>query len=86
MGVGAPPGKILDPPLVLDKLVAPYQTGFMEGRNMLTNIIKLMEILQDSQRQQIAAIVMSIDFEKCFDMIEHLAIESALRLFFHKRL
>ena len=66
---------------VLPKLIEPYLTGFMENRNILINIVKLMQIMTDAQTAQVNALIMAIDFEKYFDMIEHKAIEGALRYF-----
>ena len=66
---------------VLNHIIEPYQTGFMEGRNILTNIIKLLSIMNETTRKQILGLILSIDFEKCFDMIEHCAIRGALQYF-----
>ena len=66
---------------VLPYLIEPYQTGFMEGRNILTNIIKLMQIMTNAQRQKIAGLVLAIDFEKCFDCVEHTAVKGALEYY-----
>ena len=66
---------------VLDKLIKPYQTGFMEGRNILTNIIKLLDVLTEAEKHKVEAIVMAIDFEKCFDIIEHRSVKGALEYF-----
>ena len=75
--------KVLDNRLkpVLARLIQPYQTGFMEGRYILTNILKMSEIMGEMERKQLTGILMSIDFEKCFDMIEHTAINGALNYF-----
>ena len=66
---------------VLPSIIVDYQTGFMEGRNILNNILKLMDIMSEAQRKQISVIVMTIDFDKCFDMIEHEAVQGALKYF-----
>ena len=75
--------KVLDNRLkrVLDKIISPHQTGFMEGRNIITNIIKLLDVLCETERCQVQGVLMSIDFEKCFDMIEHQAVKGALQYF-----
>ena len=75
--------KVLDNRLktVLPNLIQEHQTGFMEGHNILTNIVKLLEIMSETQRKSIVGLIMSIDFEKCFDMIEHQAICGALEYF-----
>ena len=75
--------KILDNrlKLVLDDIIELYQTGFMSGRYILTNVLKLIEIMTVVDANKTKAIVMAIDFEKCFDMISFSAIEGALRYF-----
>ena len=75
--------KVLDTCLkmVLDEIIQPYQTGFMTGRYILTNILKILEIMSDADAAKTKAIIMAIDFEKCFDMISFSAIQGALRYF-----
>ena len=53
----------------------------MEGRYILSNIIKLMELMNQCDRQCIQALVMALDYEKCFDSIEHHAIVGSMRYF-----
>ena len=65
----------------LPSLIADYQTGFMEKRSILTNIIRLMDMMEVSARKRIQMLVMSTDFEKCFDMISHTAISGSMRYF-----
>ena len=67
--------------LVLNRIVEPYQTGFMEGRSILTNIVKLLTIMDETSRKKISGLILSIDFEKGFDMIEHCSIRGALEYF-----
>ena len=67
--------------MVLPDLIESHQTGFMEGRNILTNILKILQIMDQSNQQKILGLVMNIDFEKCFDMIEHHALEEAMKYF-----
>ena len=66
---------------VLGKIIAPYQTGFMSGRYILTNVLKLMDVMSTADSNKTKAIIMAIDFEKCFDMISFSAIRGALRYF-----
>ena len=76
--------KVLDNRLkdvVLDKIIEPCQTGFMEGRFILTNVLKLMTIMDETSRKKMTGLVMAIDFEKCFHMIEHCAIRGKLQYF-----
>ena len=65
----------------LESIIEDYQTSFMEGRNILINIIKVMDIMEWSMHRKLNNLIMSIDFEKCFDMISHSAIKGAFRFF-----
>ena len=75
--------KILDNRLkgVLDGIIELYQTGFMSGRFILTNVLKLMEIMDSATRKQVEQVIISIDFEKCFDTVDHTAIQGGLKYF-----
>ena len=66
---------------VLHYLIGPQQTGYMQGRFIGTDIRKLIYIIQYVENEQIDAILIAIDFQKCFDTIEVTAIEGALRYF-----
>ena len=66
---------------VIGRIIEDYQTGFMEGRNILTNVIKVMDIMDDSMRRKMNNILLAIDFEKCFDMVSHSAIKGAFHYF-----
>ena len=75
--------KVLDNRLktVLQFLISEHQTGFMEGRNILNNVVNLLLITEYAQTKRLISIIMAIDFEKCFDLIDHIAIRGALRYF-----
>lgn len=64
---------------VLESIIDPHQTGFMSGRNILNNIRRAMEVLEYTSVMHTPAILASIDYEKCFDMLEHHAIWGAMR-------
>ena len=66
---------------ILDDIISPCQTGHMEGRFIDKNLHKLIDIIEFVENEQIAALYISIDFEKCFDTIEVTALEGALRYF-----
>lgn len=67
--------------MVLPDIIDKDQTGFMKGRNIATNIRKYMEIIEYCDTLQFPAMAMSVDFEKCFDMLEHDAIFNIMKLF-----
>ena len=66
---------------VLPHIIGPQQTGFMPGRCIYTNIRKTIDIVGHIFQSGKQAVIISIDFEKCFDRIEHESIYGALALF-----
>ena len=76
-------GKALDNRLkaVLNDFIENYQTGFMSGRYILTNVLKLMELMSDVEAKKTQALIMQIDFEKCFDTVSFSAIRGSLEYF-----
>ncbi len=67
--------------LCLDKLINKDQTGFMKNRFIGENIRKILDILEYTENEQIPAILISIDFEKCFDRLEWPAIYKTMENF-----
>lgn len=65
----------------LPNLIAEEQTGFMKNRNIVTNIRKTIEVIKSTHSRNMPAIVMVLDYHKCFDSIEHTAIWGCLRYF-----
>ena len=54
----------------LQEVIHPSQTGFIKGRYVSENIMKLMNLIEHCNRTGDSAIVISIDFEKAFDKLE----------------
>ena len=46
------------------------QTGFMKGRIISENTLKLINLTDHCKKHNIAALLLSVDFEKAFDSIE----------------
>lgn len=67
--------------LVLPDIIDDHQTGFMAGRDISTNIRKVIEVIEYCKEADIPGVIMSVDFEKCFDKIEKTAIFGALEYF-----
>ena len=55
--------------------------GFMEGRKIQENLRKTVDIISHIYQSGKKAVVVSIDFEKCFDRLEHKAIRGSLEYF-----
>lgn len=65
----------------LPKLISEDQTGFMKNRNISTNIRKIIDLDDYCQSNGIPALVLSVDFERCFDTIEISSIDKILNYF-----
>ena len=66
---------------VLPFIISEEQTGFMKNRNIAENIRRTFEVIKYAKNRKIPAIILSIDFDKCFDRIEHSAIYGAMNYF-----
>ena len=66
---------------LLNELIADHQTGFMKGRHISENIRRCFEIVKYTKKHKIPSIILSIDFQKCFDMLSHKAIHGAFEYF-----
>ena len=67
--------------LVLPSIISPEQCGFMKGRQISECIRRTFEVIQYTKKHQIPALIISIDFYKCFDVLEYSAIEGSLNYF-----
>ena len=67
---------------VLQHIIGPQQTGFLAGRQITDNIVKTMDIITDANTNlNSKIIIVTVDFEKCFDKITYPAIFGSLRYF-----
>ena len=51
----------------LEKIISKDQRGFMKDRRISVNIRKFLDIMHHAESNDIEAIVLSLDFVKCFD-------------------
>ena len=65
----------------LPQIISEHQTGFMKGCNVKENIRKTIEISTRANREKIKAIILSIDFQKCFDLCKYKALLGSLKFF-----
>ena len=56
---------------VLPLIISEEQCGFMKGRHITDCIRHTIEVVQYTKKSQTPEVLMSIDFFKCFDMLEH---------------
>ena len=66
---------------VTSDLISHSQQGFIKGRNIAKNIRKTEEIIAYTKKSKKKALIVTIDFDKCFDRVEFKSIEGALRYF-----
>ena len=62
----------------LEKLIHPSQTGFIKGRNIAINLMKIQTMIEYCNSRQESAILISFDFQKAFDNVEWGAIFQVL--------
>ncbi len=63
------------------KLIHSDQTGFLKNRFIGENIRKILDLIEYTEEEDIPALLISIDFEKCFDRVEWQAVIGALKYF-----
>ena len=51
----------------LEQIIHQDQRGFMKDRRISVNIRKMLDIMHQAEKEDLEAIVMSLDFVKCFD-------------------
>ena len=66
---------------VIDTLASEDQKGFLKQRRIATNIRRVLDLLKHADDEKIEAIILSIDFIKCFDLISHEAVFKTLEFF-----
>jgi hypothetical protein len=54
---------------VADKLIHSHQTIFMKGRNIMSGIMILHEMLHETKRKKQLGITLKLDFEKAYDKV-----------------
>ena len=57
------------------------QRGFMKSRQMSTNIRTILDLMKYCEEEEIQACIINLDFQKCFDKIEHTCIFGSLEYF-----
>ena len=66
---------------VLTKLIHPDQTEFIKGRFIGQNIRLLNDLMEFTDDQNVPGILLFIDYEKAFDIIEWTFIQNVLKCF-----
>ena len=66
---------------VLPKIIHHSQTGFMKGRQLSENIMKILEVMSQTEMRQTNGLLVSFDFLKAFDTVEWSSVFTAFRSF-----
>jgi len=66
---------------VLPSIIHENQTGYVKGRYIGTNIRRMWDIIQETERTQTPGIALFVDFRKAFDTLEWNYLEKALMTF-----
>ena len=53
-----------------EKLLCQEQTAFMKGRNIMSGVMALHEVLHETKRKKEVGIVLKLDFEKAYDKVD----------------
>ena len=65
----------------LERIIGPQQTGYVPDRFIGINLRKMIDLLMYLEREEVPAVLLSLDFEKCFDSISHEALYKSLEYF-----
>ena len=57
------------------------QTGFLPGRYIVENVMKIMNLMEFCERQDKSIVILSLDFEKAFDKLEFKVVELTMEAF-----
>ena len=52
---------------VAGKVISPFQTAFIHGRNILEGVMILQEVLHELRGTKSAGVIIKLDFEKAYD-------------------
>ena len=66
---------------VVQELIGPQQCGFIKNRSIFQNILRTKEVIAYTKKANIPGLIITIDFEKCFDRVEYVAVWGALQYF-----
>jgi hypothetical protein len=51
------------------RIIHKNQSAFLEGRNIMSNILALHEMLHETKRRKGLGVVLKLDFEKAYDKV-----------------
>jgi len=63
---------------VVDKVISPFQTAFIPGRNIVEGVVILQEVLHDLKINKKSGVILKLDFEKAYDKVSWSFLEEVL--------
>ena len=66
---------------VAHEMIGKQQTGFMKGRSIHSNLLTTIEVASYLAKHKQPGVIALVDFEKCFDRIEHKSIQGTFEYF-----
>ena len=64
---------------VVDKLISPYQTAFIRGRNILEGVVIVQEVLHELRITKKPRVIQKLNFEKAYDKVSWPFLEEVMR-------
>jgi hypothetical protein len=65
---------------VADHVVRPFQTAFMQERNILDGVVTLHEIVHELHSKNLNRVILKLDFEKAYDKVKWSFLQQTLRM------
>jgi hypothetical protein len=66
--------------LVAAKIICAEQTAFIKGRNIMTGVLSLHEVLHETKKQKEVGVILKLDFEKAYDKVSWRFLMECLKL------
>ena len=67
--------------MVTDQLIGKQQNLFIKHRSLVDNLFVTKEVISYLNRKNLPGVIAVVDFEKCFDRIEHNSIKAVFKYF-----
>ena len=65
----------------LKEIINKDQRGFMKDRRISVNIRKVLDIMSEAEKEDLEAVILSLDFVKCFDKCSFAILHGSLEYF-----
>ena len=62
-----------------EKLICQEQTAFMKGRNIMTGVMALHEVMHETKRKRKSGLILKLDFEKAYDKVDCVFLLNSVR-------